>query len=256
MGNEFPLRIGISARLRAGVAAAAGSQRKDLLGAERSLVDLVAASGAVPLILAHAATPSALPSIAAALIDAVDALLLQGGSDVSPHWYGGAAASADPGRDEFEFALLQAALAQGKPVLGICRGCQLLNVAHGGSLIADLAPAAPAPRLHDDPARYDAHVHDIEFRRDGLLARQYGGLAGRVTSAHRQGIARLGEGLVAEAWCREDGLVEAVRRTDGWAVGVQWHPEFHAGRPALLSPAPLLQAFFDAARARPARERR
>jgi len=255
MGNEFPLRVGISARLRAGVADAAGSQRKDVLGAERGLVDLLVALGALPLILAHASTPSAAAALAFAAIDQVDALLLQGGSDVSPHWYGGTAISADPGRDEFELALLRAALARGKPVLGICRGCQLLNVAHGGSLIADLAPAAPMPRLHDDPLRYDEHTHAIEFRRDGLLARQYGVDAAWVTSAHRQGIDRLGEGLVAEAWCREDGLIEAVRRTDGWAVGVQWHPEFHAARPSLLPAAPLFQAFLGAALLQPARAR-
>src|SRR6478735_5193521 len=182
MGNEFPLRVGISARLRAGVAVAAGSQRKDVLGAERGLVDLLVALGALPLVLPHSSTPSTAAALADAAIDTVDALLLQGGSDVSPHWYGGTAVSADPGRDEFELALLRAALAQGKPVLGICRGCQLLNVAHGGSLIADLAPAAPAPRLHDDPLRYDEHVHAVEFHRDGLLARQYGVVDGLVTS--------------------------------------------------------------------------
>ena len=253
MGNEFPLRVGISARLRAGVAAATGSQRKDGLGAERGLVDLVVALGALPLILVHSSASSTAAALAAAAIDQVDALLLQGGSDVSPHWYGGSAASADPGRDEFELALLRAALAQGKPVLGICRGCQLLNVAHGGSLIADLAPAATAPRLHDDPVRYDEHAHAIELRRDGLLARQYGVVDGWVSSAHRQGIDRLGDGLVAEAWCRDDGLIEAVRSIDGWAVGVQWHPEFHAARPSLLPAAPLFQAFLGAARVQPAR---
>lgn len=251
MGNEFPPRIGISARLRPGVADAPGNARKDLLGAERSLVNLIAERGGLPLILAHPSSfdRTALRRLAQQLLQGIDALLLQGGGDLSPQWYGGATpatAGVDLARDEFELALLEAALTGGKPVLGICRGCQLLNIAYGGSLFQNLQAERAHSIAHSDRGRYDDHVHGVRLAPGGLLHASYARSEGRVTSAHRQGIALLGNGLVAEAWCSEDGLLEAVRSEGGWAVGVQWHPELQAGKPALLPPAPLLDAFLGA----------
>lgn len=251
MGNEFPPRIGISARLRPGVAGAAGNARKDLLGAERNLLDLVAERGGLALILAHPSSfdRAALRRLAQHLLQGIDALLLQGGGDLSPQWYGGAtqaSTTVDPARDEFELALLEAALTSGKPVLGICRGCQLLNVAYGGSLFQNLQAERARSIAHSDRERYDEHVHGVRLARGGLLDACYARSEGLVNSAHGQGIAVLGSGLVAEAWCSEDGLVEAVRSDSGWAVGVQWHPELQAGQPALLPPAPLLDAFLGA----------
>lgn len=249
MGNEFPLRVGISARLRPGLADAPGNRRKDLHGAERSLVDLIASRGALPLILACPSLPDrdARRAVAARLLAAVDALLLQGGADLAPHWYRPYAAPAvscsDIERDEFELALLEAALQAGKPVLGICRGCQLINVAHGGTLFRHLASERRGSIAHDDPLTYDAHLHGLRWAPGGWLQRCYAGRSGRVVSAHRQGLDRLGAGLIAEAWCSEDGLVEAVRAAQGWVLGVQWHPEFTPDDALLLPPAPLVDAF-------------
>lgn len=251
MGNDFPPRIGISARQRTGVRAAAGNQRKDLLGAERSLIDLVADRGGLPLVLAYPSTfgPAALRTLAQQLLRKLDALVLQGGGDIAASWYDGAEApdaQPDRQRDTFELTLIEAALQAGKPLLGICRGCQLLNVAFGGSLYQDLAAQRPDGISHSDRDRYDEYAHGVQLATGGLLQRCYARDAGRVSSAHSQGVDRVGSGLVVEARCSEDGLIEALRADAGWAVGVQWHPEFDAGDPSRLSPAPLLDAFFGA----------
>lgn len=189
--------------------------------------------------------------LARQLIASVDALLLQGGADVAPETYGAAALrpewGGDPRRDRFELELLEAALAAGKPVLGICRGCQLLNVAYGGSLFQDLAAQRPGSLAHSLPQHYDAHEHALRLASGGWLAGWYAGVSGRVTSAHHQGVDRLGGDLVVEGWCAEDGLIEAVRARSGWVLGVQWHPEFHAGRSGLLPAQPLLDDFLAAA---------
>ena len=108
---------------------------------------------------------------------------------------------------------------------------------------------SPMLRLaHALPQQYDAHEHALRLAPGGLLAGWHGAGAGRVTSAHHQGIDRLGGELAVEAWCAEDGLVEAVRAGSGWVLGVQWHPEFHAGRAGLLPAQPLLDDFLAAAR--------
>ena len=193
----------------------------------------------------------ALRRLAQHLITSVDALLLQGGADIAPESYGASALRpewcGDPQRDRFERELLAAALAAGKPVLGICRGCQLLNVAYGGSLYQDLAAQRPGSFAHSLPQQYDEHEHALRLAPGGLLAGWHATGVGRVTSAHHQGIDRLGGELTVEAWCAEDGLVEAVRARSGWVLGVQWHPEFHAGRAGLLPAQPLLDGFLAAA---------
>jgi putative glutamine amidotransferase len=260
MGNEFPPRIGITARLRTGKRKAPGNQRKDLLGAERSLIDLIADRGGLPLLLAYPSTfgPAALRRLAQQMLGQLDALVLQGGSDIEATRYGATDAPdarCDPQRDAFELILIEAALLSGKPLLGICRGCQLLNVAFGGSLFQDLEVQRPGGLRHSDRDRYDEHAHGVQLTAGGLLQRCYARDAGRVSSAHSQGVDRLGSGLVIEARCSEDGLIEALRADTGWALGVQWHPEFDGGDPQRLSPAPLLDAFFGAMTA-PARDAR
>jgi putative glutamine amidotransferase len=253
-------RIGISARLRAGSAGAAGGLRKHLLGAETSLVDLLAALDALPFVLAYplSQTGAALRRLAEGMLANLDGLVLQGGADVAPVSYGAQPLRAewqgDAQRDQFEQALLAAALAQQKPVLGLCRGCQLINVAYGGTLFQDLPSQRGGSVSHSEPQHYDEHVHGVRLAAGGLLAGCHGLREGRVTSAHHQGIDQLGAGLVADAWCREDGLVEALRAHSGWVVGVQWHAELQAGRSGLLPPEPLFNAFLAQARhAEPAR---
>jgi gamma-glutamyl-gamma-aminobutyrate hydrolase PuuD len=153
-------------------------------------------------------------------------LLLTGGGDVSPELYGGrpgaGADEADPLRDAFELALLADAAARALPVLAICHGMQLLNIARGGSLAQRLEPAI-APH-HGTREQYTQHP--VRLRRDSRLAAALRADAfASCSSHHQQAIARLGDGLAETGWS-DDGLCEAIEDAGSrWVVGVQWHPE-------------------------------
>ncbi|MFN3883554.1 MAG: gamma-glutamyl-gamma-aminobutyrate hydrolase family protein [Rhodocyclaceae bacterium] len=157
----------------------------------------------------------------------------------------------DPVRDAYELELVHEFMEAGKPILGICRGMQLINVALGGSLYQDLATQFPQPLEHESPS-YDKHFHWIDFASEGKMRQWFGGIdGGNVISIHHQAINRLGKGIVVEA-SAPDGVIEAIRwQGRGFVCGVQWHPEFHGrtGGTPLLECAPLLEAFLDAARA-------
>ncbi len=187
----------------------------------------------------------------------LDALVLQGGSDLWPGSYGETPLedrwSGDRVRDEYELALLRSFIRAGKPVLGVCRGLQLLNVAHGGTLYQDLATQRPDALVHRDAGLYDRNVHDVELVPGTRLSALYPGLvSARVNSVHHQAIKDLAPGLVAEARCPRDGLIEAVRRPgDGFVAAVQWHPEFHRAELGTLDDRPILQDFLDAVRGVP-----
>ncbi|MBW8269359.1 gamma-glutamyl-gamma-aminobutyrate hydrolase family protein [Caldovatus aquaticus] len=196
--------------------------------------------GAVPVLL-----PAAGACLAAELLPRLDGLLLTGSrSNVCPRHYGGpphaAGTPEDHARDATTLPLIRAAIAAGLPVLAICRGMQELNVALGGTLdqrIQDLPGrldhATPADQPHA-PVR-TAKAHLVRVDRAGLLASLLPpgwdagprGAAIAVNSLHNQGVARLAARLIAEAWA-PDGTIEAVRVADapGFALGVQWHPEY------------------------------
>jgi len=182
----------------------------------------------------------------------LDGLVLEGGSDMWPGSYGEEPLrpewSGDRVRDRYEIALLRAFVARGKPVLGVCRGLQVLNVAYGGTLYQDLALQKPGPLFHRSAQLYDRNHHTIEFGAGTRLASLYPGQASAiVNSVHHQGIKDLAPGFVVEARA-PDGVIEAFRRDgEGYVAGVQWHPEFHVGENAhLLDGAPLLAEFMAA----------
>ena len=183
---------------------------------------------------------------AADYAQALDGLVLQGGADISPLAYGEEPLkpewAGDPLRDRYEIELVRAFTGAAKPVLGICRGAQLINVALGGSLHQDI----PAHRSDD----YDLHAHEVRLEPGSGLARLYGETGPRrVVSIHHQAINRLAPGLQVEARA-EDGVIEAVRGTGAsYLCAVQWHPEFHGGRSGFLDGGPLLDEFLQAARA-------
>lgn len=161
-------------------------------------------------------------------LDRVDALLLAGGADVDPASYGAKPHPETngtwPERDRFELALTHRALERDMPVLGICRGMQLLNVACGGTLEQHL----PDVVGHDDHRHTPGSFGDHEVRLEpgSLAERAAGGERVTVKSHHHQGIAELGEGLKATGWAVEDETVEAVELADRrFALGVLWHPE-------------------------------
>ena len=188
-------------------------------------------------VLAARMTPLMFPNgqptdMADQLISAVDGLLVSGGDDVDPGSYGEALTASrnvDADVDRFEIALVEAARRQGKPVLAICRGLQLLNVALGGSLLQEVtggpdgAHEAITPETTPDEMSTRRHV--VRFEDGSILGGIYGADEAKVNTLHHQGIDRLAPGLVVEGRT-DDGLIEAAR-CDGawWALGVQWHPE-------------------------------
>jgi putative glutamine amidotransferase len=188
----------------------------------------------------------------------LDGLVLQGGADVSPESYGQQPLrpewSGDRVRDLYEMEMLWECVFQEKPVLGICRGAQLINVAFGGTLYQDVGTQLPGGVTHRDEDAYDRHSHELLIEKGSALARLYGEAPRLVNSLHHQSVDRPGSGLVVEARA-PDGVVEAIRWTgSSYVVGVQWHPELHpSGASHLLDGAPLLDEFLSAASGRAAR---
>lgn len=165
---------------------------------------------------------------AEAVLEPFDGLLVVGGGDVDPSKYGAKAHpkiyGTDPQRDEFEFGLVRAAIEADAPVLAICRGIQVLNVALGGTLVQHL-PDAPGLISHGRPNEPQPWVeHELKVSESSRVAQACGRVAFTARAAHHQAVDGVGEGLSAAAWT-EDGVVEAVEGDRGWVVGVQWHPE-------------------------------
>jgi putative glutamine amidotransferase len=154
-------------------------------------------------------------------------------------------------RDDYERALLAAFALRGKPVLGICRGLQVMNVAHGGTLLQDIDTLRPGPVRHRDAAIYDRNLHPVEFVHGTRLAEVFEGTpSATVNSVHHQGIKDLASGFVVEARCPVDGMIEAIRKPGPtFMAAVQWHPEFHRAGEGTLDDRPLLDDFLAAARA-------
>jgi putative glutamine amidotransferase len=158
------------------------------------------------------------------MLDLIDGLMLAGGSDVDPGSYGARphpeTRGSWPERDRFELALAHAALERDMPVLGICRGMQMLNVTCGGTLEQHLANVAT--HRHTPGAYSD---HEVRLDAGSLAARAVGGERADVKSHHHQGLDELGEGLTPVGWA-PDGAVEAIELPDKpYGLGVLWHPE-------------------------------
>ncbi|WP_084360701.1 gamma-glutamyl-gamma-aminobutyrate hydrolase family protein [Hydrogenophaga palleronii] len=251
------LRIGVSARLLHQAPQELGFRNKILQYIEQSLAHWIMEHGAVAFMVpavAHDSKHAARHLKVEHVVQELDALVLQGGADVAPQTYGQTPMDprwqGDVVRDRYELALLRAFLAQKKPVLGVCRGAQLLNVAFGGTLYQDIPTQCPAAHAHVDTDLYDQLEHDVTFLQGTALTRLYPNASQlRVTSIHHQAVAELGKGMVVEAVSTLDGMVEAIRWTgEAYARGVQWHPEFHHGRDALADSSPIMLDFLEASR--------
>jgi putative glutamine amidotransferase len=171
----------------------------------------------------------------ASLYDELDGIFLPGGADIDPLTYGAdphpLCDKTDRERDRVELSLARHALADRKPVLGVCRGMQLMNVAAGGDLYQDIAEQMPGAIKHDyfpfDAQNYprDFLAHEVDVHEGSHLATLLGSGPLRVNSMHHQGVKSLGRGLVPTA-VAGDGLIEAFEAADGhYLVAVQWHPE-------------------------------
>jgi putative glutamine amidotransferase len=178
--------------------------------------------------------------------DGAAGLLLMGGSDVNPKLYGEEARPEtdppDDERDEVELRLIDEAIRNDMPILAICRGMQIFNVYHGGTLIQHLTPAAPHDPQTEDKG---AHAHEVAVEPGTRLARIAGDARLQVNSRHHQAVSRLGEGLQISARAMGDGIIEGLERADrSFVVGVQWHPEDQVARDA--EQLNLFRAFADA----------
>ncbi|MCG1041638.1 type 1 glutamine amidotransferase [Mycetohabitans sp. B8] len=251
------LRIGVSARIFHPEPGGKGLRGKTLQYLEESVAHWVMSSDVLVMMIPTVGHAGMLHSSNIRLRDYarhLDGLVLQGGADVSPQTYVDSGARPEwPGdrvRDRYELELLHEFIESGKPVLGICRGCQLINVAFGGTLYQDIATDLPnaVPHVNDE---YDRHRHAILFPEGSTLASMFPGKRDAlVNSIHHQAVKTVGRDLSVEAISADDGLVEAVRyRRSPFVVGVQWHPEFHrSGGAELLDCTPLLDTFLRAAR--------
>lgn len=177
------------------------------------------------------------------LLDGLCGLCLSGGPDLQPSAYGAEPhpelGPTEPHLDVFEIALVRAAEAREMPVLAICRGLQVLNVARGGTLIQDLPSERPSAIDHRQARSGATPTHDVTLD-DSLTARCLGAREASVNSFHHQAVDRLGRGLCAVGWA-PDGVVEAIEATDrDFTVGVQWHAESMVRSP---EQARLLEAF-------------
>jgi putative glutamine amidotransferase len=239
MGETNRLKIGISACFFHADANRPIFTGKTLQYVEQSIVHWVQSSGAIAFVIPSPAGNTQRGDVLlehyAALLDG---LVLEGGSDMWPGSYGEEALrpewNGDRVRDEYEIALARAFVAAGKPVLGVCRGLQVLNVAFGGALYQDIATQKPGALRHRDPKLYDRNFHAVEFVPGTRLASLYpAATTAIVNSVHHQGIKDLAPFMTVEARCPNDGLIEAIRYDNdrgpvkSYVAAVQWHPEFH-----------------------------
>jgi putative glutamine amidotransferase len=189
----------------------------------------IAAAGGLPVHLSY-------DTDASAVCEWLSAVVISGGQDVHPAYWGGDASVVrdidprtnpmvhDPERDAYEVALVRAALERGIPVLGVCRGMQVLNVALGGTLIADLPPGSVAHLSPESAPTDGSDDHVVAFERGSVAAELFGDFA-RTNSWHHQAVDRCGGGLVVSGRA-SDGVVEAIELPDAPVLGVQWHPEW------------------------------
>jgi putative glutamine amidotransferase len=212
-------RIGISGVVRTWDGA-------DRTGVNAAYVRALLASGGVPLLL----SPLMGASLAVRALDGVDGLILTGGEDMDPAWYGSQPSPllSPPSRerDLFELALFAVARQRELPILGICRGIQLINVAMGGSLFQDLPTERPGQVEHRPDGARDSRSHRVRLQPGSRAADALGGTAVTVNSSHHQAVKDVAPGLIASGWA-DDDLVEAVETPPGapWLLAVQWHPE-------------------------------
>ena len=215
---------------------------------ENDMANYLTRMGIIPVLLPNLPHEKMKP-----LLDKMDGFVFQGGSDISPSSYGESHINkdkwpGDPERDRYELKIMDYAFNLAKPILGICRGCQLINVYFKGTLVQDVSLEINTPVIHRDPTVYDFIHHDIEIIPGGYLENLYGNIPQpKVNSVHHQAIKDVGEDLMIEAISPQDELIEALSyegEGDKFILGVQWHPEFFYNiKDKLIDADPLYDLF-------------
>jgi putative glutamine amidotransferase len=193
----------------------------------RSYIDAVQREGGIALMLPP---DEALERDPDQVLDLIDGLILAGGADIDPASYGETphpeTRHTVPERDDFELALARRALERDLPLLGVCRGMQLMNVATGGTLLQHLPDSHGHHEHRRKAGTFDGADHDVRLLEGSLAARAAGETVHATKSHHHQGIDRLGEGFEVTGWSAIDDLPEAFEMPERrFALGVQWHPE-------------------------------
>ena len=219
--GQRPLVVGVPEQWLGG---SDGRERNPLAAVREEYAEAIRRGGNIPVVICRTAETGHIAQVVAKL----DLLLLPGGVDIEPRRYGEVPSPAlgktIPGRDEFDFAVLEAALARKIPVMGICRGMQLINVRFGGSLWQDLPSEFPVKGIRHRGDHVGTRCHSVAIEPDSRLAAAIGATNAVVNSMHHQAVKRLAPGFRITARA-PDGVVEAIEHESLPVAGVQFHPE-------------------------------
>ncbi len=250
------LKIGLSACFQHADPQRSIFTGKTLQYVEQSVAHWIMSAGAMVVMVPCPTGETARGDVTLAhYADWLDGVVMHGGADVWPGSYGEEplreAWVGDRVRDLYDLAVVEAFSQAGKPIFGICRGLQLINVAFGGSLYQDIETQRPGALVHRDPATYDQNFHELDFVPGSRLSQFYPGVRrARVNSIHHQGIRRLAPGFQIEAFSHPDVVPEAIRRIPGpgrsYIAATQWHPEFQSKGAQTLDDTPILNDFLAA----------
>ncbi len=203
---------------------------KTLLYLESDMAKYISRKGILPVLI-----PDVADDVLYEILGQLDGFVFQGGADLAPQTYGEEPIidgrwKGDAHRDQYELKIMDYAVKHDKPILAICRGCQLMNVYFGGTLYQDTLTQKPNSLIHRDAQLYDKVNHKIDFTKGRLLDRLYKDANNPIiNSVHHQSIKDVGKNLEVLAVCPDDGCIEAISYTgtkEGKFIGVQWHPEF------------------------------